>query len=765
VSLHAVPTRSRLRAGFFVSLLCLTTSLDATAAIVLGQLDGRILDRETGDGIAGALLHLQSATDPDRQLEFRSRAEGLFSIAELPAGTWQLNVAAFGYNALHRLIDIYADTTRLDLYLKAQPLLIDEVIVHARRDNNKEHTAAFVETLLLSEELGPNAPIAEVLDAATGVNIRRSGGLGSFSTVSIRGSTNEQVQIFLDGVPLNRATGGGVDIGTLPVGGIESVQIYRGAVPARFGGNSIGGVVHLRSRKTPARTKAHLHAGSGSYNTRNLSASIGGPARGWQYLVLLDHSASDNDFRFWDDNGTEYNASDDGWARRRNSDFRALRGLIKIGRPWKTGRFELHSILDQSYKGIPGIGNNQSLHTRFDTRRTITEATLFGPLAKLGAGYRIKAYRALQRDEYRDRLGEVGIGTQHSRNTTHSFGLRGELNAIGPSQSLLTGFVAARHEHFVPLDLLRAQSRFLNSRRIGVAYGAELEKSLWAGRLVFNGGTQFELLDDRLFDRTTFTRDDALSGKDNRQHLRGFRLGGRLTLGGGWHLQGHRGHYQRAPSFFELFGDKGAVIGNAGLVSESGDNWDCGLVYRRRSGARTGLVLAEVAYYDNRVENLIRFVQNSQQVSRPHNIGESALRGVETRLQARLVSLAQINSSYVYQRAENRAPYSFEYGNDLPNAPRHRLNSRIALHANHSSIFYAFSHESRHFLDRANLRSVPERTVHNLGGDSKLPYDMALSWEVGNLTNNQVADLWGYPLPGRTYSLSLRYEFAHNTPI
>ena len=147
MSLRAVPTRSRLRAGFFVSLLCLSSSLDATAAIVLGQLDGRILDRETGDGIAGALLYLQSATDPDRQLEFRSRTKGLFSIAELPAGTWQLNVVAFGYNALHRLVDIDADTTRLDLYLKAQPLLIDEVIVHARRDNNKEHTAAFVETL------------------------------------------------------------------------------------------------------------------------------------------------------------------------------------------------------------------------------------------------------------------------------------------------------------------------------------------------------------------------------------------------------------------------------------------------------------------------------------------------------------------------------------------------------------------------------------------------------------------------------------------
>ena len=604
-----------------------------------------------------------------------------------------------------------------------------------------------------------------MVDAATGVNVRRSGGLGSFSTVSIRGSTNEQVQVFLDGVPLNRAAGGGVDIGTLPVGGIEIVQIYRGAVPARFGGNSIGGVVHLRSKKPPTKTNAQLHAGSGSFNTRKIGASVGGPALGWQYLVLLDHSASDNDFRFWDDNGTEYNSSDDGWARRRNSDFRALRGLIKIGRPWKTSRFELHNIVDLSYKGIPGIGNNQSLHTRFDTRRTITEATVFGPLAKLGAGYRIKAYRALQQDEYRDLLGEVGIGTQHTRNTTRSFGLRGELNVIGPSQSLLTGFVSAHHESFAPSNLLRAQSHFSNSRRIGVAYGAELEKSLWAGRLVFNGGTQFELLDDRRFDRATFTLGDARPTGDNREHLHGFRLGGRLTLGRGWHLQGHRGHYQRAPSFFELFGDKGAVIGNAELVNEAGRIWDWGVVYRGRSGARTGLILAEVAFYDNRVENLIRFVQNSQQVSRPHNIGESALRGVETRLQVHLVSIIHINGSYVYQRAENRSPYSFEYGNDLPSAPRHRLNSRIALHANRSSIHYALSHESRHFLDRANLRSVPERTVHNLGGDSKLPYELGLAWEVGNLTNNQVADLWGYPLPGRAYYVSLRYEFSHTTPF
>ena len=52
--------------------------------------------------------------------------------------------------------------------------------------------------------------------------------LGSgFATVSIRGSTAEQVVVYLDGVPLNRALGGGVNLADLPLAQIESIEIYR----------------------------------------------------------------------------------------------------------------------------------------------------------------------------------------------------------------------------------------------------------------------------------------------------------------------------------------------------------------------------------------------------------------------------------------------------------------------------------------------------------------------------------------------------------
>ena len=275
-------------------------------------------------------------------------------------------------------------------------------------------------------------------------------------------------------------------------------------------------------------------------------------------------------------------------------------------------------------------------------------------------------------------------------------------------------------------------------------------------RLILNAGTQAEGLDDRFFDRKNFAPSAVLPSRDNGEILWGYRMGAALDLGAGLALKAHNGSYQRAPNFFELFGDRGAVIGNTNLVSEEGHNWDLGLVFRGPADG-VGLALAEVVYYRNRVEDLIRFVQNSQRVSRPHNMGRALLRGVETRVEARLLPRLALRGNYAYQRAENRTPFSFERGNDLPNAPRHRLNTRVSLDLGRSEIYGEFSRESRHFLDRANLRAVPVRALYNLGGTMPLVEGIALSWELRNLTDNQVADLWGYPLPGRSYGLSMHY--------
>ena len=744
----STPTRSYSRAGFFIVFLSLALH---PAALLAGSLQGRLLDQDAARPVSGAALTLRAASGAVHAA--RSDTTGAFHLENLSTGTWDLRVERLGYRPLQAPIQIGASPTWVELRLQSLPMLMDELVVRARRDPAGEHLAAFVETI--ANPQAPGADLAQILDRATGVNIRRYGGLGSFSTLSIRGSTAEQVQVFLDGVPLNSAVGGGVDLGGLPIGGVESVDVYRGAVPARFGGNSIGGVVHIRTQPLGGKVRTRLHTASGSHGTRQLGASLSGPYKGWEYLGLVNYRASRNDFRFWDDNGTEYNAQDDCWARRLNSDFRGVRGLAKIGRSLGTSRLQVHNTFDLSSKGIPGLGNNQSLHTRYDTWRHIVEAALFGPLSSGRAGYRLKAHHSRDKDEYQDRQGEVGLGRQHDRNITESVGLRGEVNALLPGQSLLTAFVAARREAFAPDDVLRPASRLLRSRRQALAVGTEVEVPL-GSRLTLNAGAQAEGLADRFFDRKDFAPSAVLPSRDNGAILWGYRVGAFLDLGAGLALKAHNGRYQRAPNFFELFGDRGAVIGNTDLASEEGHNSDWGVVFRGAADG-VGLVLAEVAYYRNRVENLIRFVQNSQRVSRPHNLGRALLRGVETRVEARLLPRLVIRGNYAYQRAQNRTPFSFERGNDLPNAPRHRLNTRISLDLGRADLYGEFSRESRHFLDRANLRTVPVRALYHVGGRVPLVEGFALAWALHNLTDNQVADLWGYPLPGRSYGLSVHY--------
>ena len=350
----------------------------------------------------------------------------------------------------------------------------------------------------------------------------------------------------------------------------------------------------------------------------------------------------------------------------------------------------------------------------------------------------------------------MGVGRQHDRNITQSLGLRGEVNALLSGQSLLTAFVAARHETFVPDDLLRPDSRFLRSRRRALAVGTEVEVPL-GQRLTLNAGTQAEGLDDRFFDRKNFSPSALLPSRDNGEILWGYRMGAALDLGAGLALKTHNGRYQRAPNFFELFGDRGAVIGNTNLVSEEGHNWDLGVVFRGPADG-VGLVLAEVVYYRNRVENLIRFIQNSQRVSRPHNMGRALLRGVETRIEARLLPRLALRGNYAYQRAENRTPFSFERGNDLPNAPRHRLNTRVSFDLGHVLRYTASSAAKVGIFSTAlTCGPCPSAALYNLGGTVPLVEGIALSWELRNLTDNQVADLWGYPLPGRSYGLSVHY--------
>ncbi|MEC8932444.1 MAG: hypothetical protein VYB08_13555, partial [Candidatus Latescibacterota bacterium] len=120
-----------------------------------------------------------------------SDTSGVIQWTGVPRGVARLHVEALGFESLDVQIDINGQPSSITL--KPQPLLMDEMVVRGVRDADHVRTPVFVESLSPAQISSPGADVAQVLQSATGVRIRRYGGLGSASTVSVRGSTSDQV--------------------------------------------------------------------------------------------------------------------------------------------------------------------------------------------------------------------------------------------------------------------------------------------------------------------------------------------------------------------------------------------------------------------------------------------------------------------------------------------------------------------------------------------------------------------------------------------
>ena len=62
---------------------------------------------------------------------------------------------------------------------------------------------------------GKSLSAADLLATLPGIQSYKQGGLGSFQTVSVRGIAARNIMICVDGVPLNDASGGAVNLGSI----------------------------------------------------------------------------------------------------------------------------------------------------------------------------------------------------------------------------------------------------------------------------------------------------------------------------------------------------------------------------------------------------------------------------------------------------------------------------------------------------------------------------------------------------------------------
>ena len=601
---------------------------------------------------------------------------------------------------------------------------------------------ASVTVVPLDERLPPGSDAGDAVSRAPGTTVRRLGGLGSYSAVSIRGSAMRQVQIHLDGLPLNPDGSSAVNLSALPFEALRRVEVWRGAAPAELAASPIGGVVDLRTRDEPVPLPLTAEASSWS----SLRAGVRGGARlgGTDLLGGASGFTTRADFLAFDDHNTPFNRIDDRLRRRTSNQRSQASGLLRLsGGEGSWSALLAGTFRDESLPGPIG-GTPQGALT--------TGWLLAGAQSRVAPGTTLRAWSQL-RHETRTPLDAVPNRQVQAQAGT----MASTLGSVRPD--LVLGATGQ-----VRLDVQRTLGASDAPTRLTATAVAH---------------ARWSPTDTLLIEPVVHTQAwlDRGFGEDRLRLAVNPRATARLDLGD--HVVGHAagGYAIRPPDFLELFGDRGAVQGRADLLPERSLWADAGV---RVLGEVSTL---EVAAFAQDTTDRIVFVQNSDRTLVPINSDPSLAAGVELgvettawdRVDARLA--ATWTETWVHA-----GPYT---GKRLPRIPRLAGILDLGLRPTDTiRLGLDLDLVTGNTWDQANLFWAPTRALagasvrYTPGGP--LP---AITLAVRNLTDTlaqagpanpldpdgpramrPITDFAGYPLPGRTLLLGLTWTPAAKPP-
>jgi outer membrane cobalamin receptor len=610
--------------------------------------------------------------------------------------------------------------------------------------------------------------LGSLLAEIPGVNVVRTGSIGKASTITLRGSSPDQVRVYVDGVPVNIVAGGGVDMSTLPLGDVDRVEVYRGSSPLEFGESALGGIISITTR-TPGVTRARARAGAGSFGTLFGDASSGGGLGPLRLYVGIHGLSARGDFPYLNDRGTAFNPADDVMMPRQNNDVQQADGVMRAALPLAGRRtLNLGTIGFARDEGLAGVGRFPTMNARFQTARGLGYLR-YESRDDLGGSGRVTAqvYASVQRDRLRDAGEETGLGgAAMTRNTTQTAGVNAYAARPFGDWARAAVVLEGRHERYQAVNELVAIPAGVPARRTAGVAGAEIDlRWRWADVHVIPSA-RIEMMQDAVSRRdaagTPIVGTPAVARRSPILRLgvvRPLVEGPTLTIT----AKANIGRYVRVPSFIELYGNGTAlVLGNADLAPENGTNADVGL-WIERIGDRLGAVSRTTAFAAW-VDDLIRWQYASWGQARADNIARARVLGVEQELRFTFGRRGRLVAQATILDARDRSANLAAYDNQLPFHPRYRGYLRpelvhIPLPAGLTLAAYADAELRAHdYADPANLVDLRARLLVGCGVTVLWPRGrLRVTASAVNLTDTRREDVDNWSLPGRAGFLALAY--------
>ncbi|WP_411290234.1 TonB-dependent receptor plug domain-containing protein, partial [Sphingorhabdus sp.] len=506
----------------------------------------------------------------------------------------------------------------------------DTIIVTASRGETPLSQVGQSVTVITADDIKTrqSTAVVDLLRTVPGVTFTRNGGIGTSTSVNIRGADSDQTVALIDGVKLNdpSSPGSGFNFGNLLTGNISRIEVVRGSQSVLWGSQAIGGVINIITREPTEDLTFNANAEYGWRDTGQVIGNVSGKFGPVSASVGAGYLRSDSFSAFNEARGATERDGYENYSA--NAKFN-----IAIS---EAVSFDLRGWYSNGTTGIDGFP--APLFAFGDTNETAQTEEFVG-YAGLNA--------ALFDGRFRNRFAYAYTDTARENL---------ELSGAAPFQTFDAKGKNQRLEY---------QGNFEIADGYGLTIGAETERSSF--RTVSFGGPA-SIADARLdsfYGQLSATPATGLTLSAGARYDESKTFGGKTVLAangvyspndGATTIRASYGEGFKVPSLFQLFSN----FGNTTLKPESSKGWDAGVTQKLLDGA----IEAGGTWFHRDTSNQIVFVscplpRTGICTNRPFgtydNVARTRTQGLEFGLKLKPVEALTVQANYSWIDANNRA--------------------------------------------------------------------------------------------------------------
>ncbi|MCP5267670.1 MAG: TonB-dependent receptor [Zoogloeaceae bacterium] len=583
--------------------------------------------------------------------------------------------------------------------LYAADSTLDPIVVTATRQATRVSDLMADVTVIGKEEIeqAGQTTLEQLLARQPGIQYTANGGPGTNSSLFIRGASQKQSIVLIDGVRFGSATTGDAALSRIPLSQIERIEILRGPASSLYGADAIGGVIQIFTKRGNGDPKLNASTGFGTYNTNDSSVGVSGGTELVSYSLQGGYYATDGFSAIHNKKNSSYNRDSDGY--RNNS----LTGSLSL-RPQQGHEISANFLVSDGT-------------SRYDSSPKARDYKNDQDVAAYGISSR-------------NRITDIWSSTLRiSRSTDKATQIRDHVE---------TGYINTTQDQYVwqndiklPVGTALLATEYLKqsvSSSTNFAVNERTIRSLLAG---WTGGFGNHSLQANL------RRDDnsQFGGKTTGTATYGYQIDT------AWRAHVAYGTAFRAPTFNELYFPNtfGALYaGNPNLKPENSRNTEAGITWER-NGQNVSVV-----QYHNKVDDLI--------IGYPlKNVSSATLEGTTLSYSGNFAAWSGGISVDLLRARDD------DTGNRLPRRADKQMSSHLSHHFGKWTLGGEWQLVGMRYDDAKNTTELGGYGLLNLIADYRLEKDWILFARANNVFDKYYETANNYATPGASIFVGIRY--------